>query len=127
MKIEDRLTKQGLREVKAPVVKELKANYKKVATNFGLRPEGYFIGKSLLNKILKENKDGAGILISFGFNLPNVQKGKLQLIIEQAAGVSKVDDPEIIEALPKYATTKTAGTGDTDGLLPAIKPKPPQT
>lgn len=125
MKNEDKLRSQGLRVADAAVVNELKTNYKKVATNFGIRPEGYFIGKSLLNKILKENKDGAGILISFGFNLPNVQKGKLQLIIEHTSGVSKVDDPKIIEKLTKYATTDTAGGGDPDGLTPMIKPKPP--
>jgi hypothetical protein len=125
MKIEDKLSNQGLRVVDASVVNELKSNYKKVATNFGLRPEGYFIGKSLLNKILKENKDAAGIVISFGFNLPIEKKGKLHLIIEQASGISKVDDPKIIDKLPKYATSATAGGGDPDGATPFIKPKPP--
>jgi hypothetical protein len=126
MKNTHRLSQQGLKKVDAKTALELKAIFKQeiIDPNY-LVTHGYFIGKTLLMKMLLENEDAAGIVISFGMNKSIKNDGQLQLVIEPASGISKDDEPEIMNKLPKYATTATAGDGGPDGVLPMIKPKPP--
>jgi hypothetical protein len=76
--------------------------------------------------MLLENEEAAGILISFGMNKPAEKGGQLHLIIEPASGIEADDEPNIISYLDKYATTAEIGDGGPDGVLPLIKPKPPQ-
>lgn len=128
MKNTHRLSQQGLKKVDAKTALQLKTIFKEEITdpNF-LVTHGYFIGKTLLMKMLLENEDAAGIIVSFGMNKALKKSGQLQLVIELASGTSKDDEPEIMNKLPKYATTATGGDGGPDGVLPMIKPKPPQS
>jgi hypothetical protein len=129
MNNENRLSHIGLVEINAEVVKDLKSNFKQdiLVKNDGLVTKGYFIGKALLNSILSDNEESAGILISFGMNDTIEEGGQLQLIIEYASGIEADDEPNIIGYLRKYATAKKIGPPDPDpdGGLPMIKPKPP--
>lgn len=121
-----RLSQQGLIKVDANTAQQLKDIFaNEVLLKDGLVTHGYFIGKTLLSKILLENEDAAGILISFGMNKSIEKGGQLQLIIEPASGKMKEDDPKIMGKSGKYATTAEIGDGGPDGGLPAIKPKPP--
>lgn len=127
MNNESRLSRIGLVEVKAGVVEDLKANFKQeiLDKNENLITEGYFIGKVLLNRILSENEEAAGIMISFGMNETIENGGQIHLIVEAASGIEADDEPNIIGYLDKYATAKNGGPGP-DGGLAFIKPKPPQ-
>ena len=125
MKNEERLSNQGLVEVDASTAKELKKNFaKEISSKYNINPKGYFIGKTMLAKMLIENEDAAGIVISFGLDDAIEKGGKLQLVIEPASGKKATDVPRIIGGLPKFSTIDDGGT---DGGLPSIKPKPPQT
>ncbi len=126
MKNTHRLSQQGLKKVDAKTALQLKTIFKEEITDpNSLVTQGYFIGKTLLVKMLLENEDAAGIVVSFGMNKAIKKSGQLQLVIEFASGISKDDEPQIMNKLPKYATTATAGDGGPDGVLPMIKPKPP--
>jgi hypothetical protein len=127
MKNTHRLSQQGLKKVDAKTALELKATFKQEITDPNyLVTHGYFIGKTLLMKMLLENEDAAGIVVSFGMNKAIKKDGQLQLVIEFASGISKDDEPLIMNKLPKYATTASGGDGGPDdGALPMIKPKPP--
>jgi hypothetical protein len=130
MNNENRLSRVGLVEVKAEVVKDLKANFNQeiLDKNENLITKGYFIGKVLLNRILSENEEAAGILISFGMNDTIEDGGQIQLIVEAASGIEADDEPNIIGYLDKYATVKKTGpSGPADGGLPMIKPTPPHS
>jgi hypothetical protein len=128
MNNENRLSRVGLVEVKAEIVKDLKANFKQeiLDKNENLITNGYFIGKVLLNRILSENEEAAGIMISFGMNDTIEDGGQIQLIVEAASGIEADDEPNIIGYLDKYATVKKMGPPGPDGLMPLVKPKPPQ-
>ncbi len=124
MKKEEKLSNQGLREVSADFAKQLKKDYvSEVASRYNLAPKGYFIGKNLLFKMLLENEEAAGIVISFGLNDAVEKGGKIQLVIEPASGKKSTDDPKIIKGLTKFATIDDGGPEDA---VPMIKPKPPQ-
>ena len=120
MKIKEKMSRTGLVPVDPEIAKKLKNRFKAEAINYNLAPEGFFIGKTLLGKILLENEEAAGILISFGLNDLLEKSGRLQLIIEPAQSATK-----IINSLDKFATTNKDGVPDPDGGLPSIKPKPP--
>lgn len=127
MKNTEKLSQHGLRKVDAKTALQLKATFKNEITDpNSLVTNGYFIGKTLLRRILLESQEAAGIVISFGMNKPINKDGQIHLIIEAASGNSKHDDPEINNKLPKYATTSSGGDDGPDGALPFIKPKPPQ-
>jgi hypothetical protein len=126
MEPENRLSNQGLKAVEADLVEDLKLFFKdEILSTTTLTRKGYFIGKTLLGKMLLENEEAAGIMISFGLSQTLAEGGQLQLIIEPASGIEADDEPNIISYLQKYATTKSLGTGGPDGSLPMIKPKPP--
>ena len=122
MKSTHRLSRQGILKVDAITAEQLKAIF---SDQVSLKPKGYFIGKTLLAKMLFENEDAAGIVISFGMNKAIANGGKLQLVFESASGVTKDDEPVIMKSLQKYATTAEIGDGGPDGGLPSIKPHPP--
>lgn len=127
MKIKHRLSHQGLVKVDEDTAEQLKTIFEEeVISKNGLVTKGYFIGKTLLGKMLLENEEAAGILISFGMNKPAEKGGQLHLIIEPASGIEADDEPNIISYLDKYATTAEIGDGGPDGAIPMIKPKPPQ-
>ena len=124
MNYREKLSHQGLKNVDAKAAEELKINYIiEIANKNDLATSGYFIGKGLLIKMLLDNKDAAGIMISFGLNKINDKPGDIHLVVELASGKMKEDDPLIIETLQKYATTVPKGP---DNLIPIIKPHPPQ-
>lgn len=127
MTSKNRLSHQGLKKVDAQTAEALKNLFKTevIDNNAGLYINGYFIGKTLLGKILLENEDAAGIVISFGLNKKIAKGGQIQLIVEPAIGHSKDDDPKIVASLRKYATTSEIGDPGPDEFLPLIKPKPP--
>ena len=126
MKNKERLSHQGLVKVDEKNAEDLKTNFKlDAAAKLGLKRKGYFIGKALLGKMLIENEEAAGILISFGMNKASEKGGNLHLIIEPASGIEADDVPNIIGYLDKYATVKEIGDDDPDSLLPQIKPNPP--
>ncbi len=127
MSNKNRLSHQGLKKVDSQTVEGLKEIFKAeiMEPNKGLYAEGYFIGKTLLGKMLLENEDAAGIIISFGMQKKIAKGGQIHLIIEPAAGEVKEDDPKVISKLPKYATAIEIGDGGPDGIIPFIKPKPP--
>lgn len=128
MKNTDKLSQQGLRKVDAKTALQLKATFKtEITDKNNLVTHGYFIGKTLLRRMLLENQEAAGIVISFGMNKPINKEGQIHLIIEAASGITKHDEPEINDKLPKYATASSGGDGGPDGATPFIKPKPPQT
>ncbi len=130
MKNCDKLSHQGLIELDtepgSDTVTEMKLIFydEFIRGGGGLVNTGYFIGKVLLNRILADNDDAAGILISFGMNKTKDTGGQLQLIIEPASGIEKDDQPNIINEREKYGTSEI-GDPPPDGLIPAIKPTPP--
>jgi hypothetical protein len=124
MKKEEKLSNSGLKEISADFAKQLKKDYvSEVSSRYNLAPKGYFIGKTLLLKMLVENEDAAGIVISFGLNDAIEKGGKIQLVIEPASGKKATDLPKIINGPTKFATIDDDGP---DNLLPIIKPHPPQ-
>lgn len=127
MKNKDKLIEQGLKKVDAKTAFTLKENFYNeiIEKNPKLVTQGYFIGKTLLRRILLESNDAAGILISFGVNKKIEKSGQIHLVIEACAGQTKDDHPAVIKDLQKYATTAVVGDGKPDGLLPQIKPNPP--
>jgi hypothetical protein len=128
MKITHKLSRQGIVKVDAITAEELKTNFAdEVIVKNGLVTKGYFIGKTLLAKMLFENEDAAGIMVNFGMNKPIARGGQIQLVIESASGISKDDVPVVMRSLQKYATTAETGDGGPDGLLPMIKPTPPHS
>jgi hypothetical protein len=118
------LSEQGLKKVEdAATYNRLKKYFADgiISKNDDLVTDGYFIGKTLLRRILLENKDAAGILISFGMDNPIEKEGQIILIVEPAWGKLEDDKPKLKEKSKKYATTDPLGP---DGLLPQIKPTP---
>jgi hypothetical protein len=127
MKVTHRLTRQGLKKVDAKTAERLKAVFQEEIVNKNqLVTNGYFIGKTLLAKMLLENEDAAGVLISFGMNKPVAKGGQIHLVFEPAQGISKDDEPIIMKKFEKLATTTQIGDSGPDDVLPMIKPKPPQ-
>jgi hypothetical protein len=123
MEDNERLSQQGLREVTESKAKELKQFFaSEISSKYGLNPKGYFIGKTLLGKMLIENEDAAGIVISFGLDDAIGKGGKIQLVVEPASGKKKKDTAKIMSKLKKYSTLDTGGP---DGGLVSIKPTPP--
>lgn len=124
MDYRNKLSHQGLKKVvDSKFAEELKTNFiVEIANKNDLATTGYFIGKGLLTKILFDNKDAAGVMVSFGFSKIDDKPGDIHIIVELAAGKTKDDEPVIIETLQKYATTMKKGP---DNLIPYIKPNPP--
>jgi hypothetical protein len=126
MKIKHKLSHQGLVEVDENTAEQLKTIFEEeVIFKNGLSTKGYFIGKVLLGKMLLENEEAAGILISFGMNKAIEKGGQIHLIVEPASGIEKDDVPNVISYLDKFATTAEIGDGGPDGGLVSIKPTPP--
>jgi hypothetical protein len=137
MENKKKLSHQGIRETTLASARVLKERFK---TDFidnsismagsvdGSVPKlvttGYFIGKALLNRILTENEDAAGIIFSFGLNKRVAEGGQLQLVLELASGVEMDNVPNYIAEREIYATGEP-GNGGPDGVIPAIKPTPP--
>jgi hypothetical protein len=129
MKIKNKLSHQGLVEVDEKTADDLKIIFEEeVIIKHGLSTKGYFIGKTLLGKMLLENEEAAGILISFGMNKTIEQGGQIHLVVEPASGIEKDDVPNVISYLDKFATVAEIGpSGPADGGLPMIKPTPPHS
>ncbi len=126
MKLAHKLSRQGIVKVNAIDAEQLKKIFAdQVKLKDGKVTKGYFIGKTLLTKMLLENEDSAGIVISFGMNKQIEKDGQIHLVFEQASGISKDDVPVIMKSLQKYATTAEVGDGGPDGAIPSIKPFPP--
>ncbi len=119
-----RLSRQGLQKADENTVNGVKKRFRdEMITKNGYKTQGYFIGKTILGKILLENEDAAGIMISFGMDETKAKNGELILVIEPATGIKDTDVPKIMSNVIKYATTERIGP---DGLTPLIKPNPPQ-
>ena len=135
MKNLKKLTHQGIRETEDNAILTMKKCFidefidkfsyevgDEVLT--GPKRTGYFIGKALLNRILNEEENAAGIIFSFGLSKPLAEGGEFLLTVEVASGIDRDDNPNIINDCDKYSTGGDGSDGPDD-TIPAIKPTPP--
>lgn len=119
MQNRDKISHQGIQEFEPEDIIFLKTMFsQEFLDRQHLVTNGYFIGKALLKRILSDNDDAEGVVISFGLNAPLSTNGQLQLIIEPANGNELAD---VIDDREKYATSGPGFPGP-DSVMPAIKP-----
>ncbi|WP_149240163.1 hypothetical protein [Dyadobacter sp. 32] len=122
---EDELMRNvGLIELTEDNVVDLKGLFDEEFVEKGIGSRtGYFVGRGLIEKILAENENAEGILISFGLNREIDRDGEIQLIFEPS---NSNEADGVILGKPKYGTG-VPGIEGPSGTLPAIKPTPKPT